>query len=954
MISFAVDPLMDRYRHSRCSLNCCNVFSVDPETYHIRHRCSNDGSCEFLPRQPDRWYSQLCEIIDQGMIPLVSSFVNAGGRLAIELHASTPAARYVAISHVWAGGLGNFEENALPECQLLRIHNLVDNSIRTPTGNTFARKSAAFLSHAKRQIQSTYTTLTRSGAKSLYWIDTLCIPVTTQRKLRSQASWGLEGEALAKQNEYRTEAINSMAQIYAGATSVLVIDPELQHSKTHSVSDTQDDETLMATAVAPWMARSWTLQEGALAVDLRFEFADGIRTASEIWGSSHPTSFAHQNSIRNLWQQDILGSPGQLLDYSVLKRNEPLERLPCNCKEKDMRNDKSHKVGQFVSVWNELSGRSTTKIEDMAAILASMLGLSAGEVLKHDSQDRMRALLRSQEALPFSILLAPRASYDHPTVWVPEFPCLENARLQLRCGHQMTPCSQGWRLGDISSIYRVQAISAMPGQFFTLKLESQGDTRQICLLDEGSRHDSAVNKYSVNLVWFDSTRDYNGNLLGCFFGVDRFGDNDDIHVHVGAVFSWLPHGQQERTSHEARDPSLKADKLSGVSTLIVQTGKSTISTTSFSLRLIPTDTKAYPQLYWTRKQAFPYASLNIGSHQVTDTVLVFSYSVWRSLISWYALVLAFLLLQGHLHLHLDSRSAVILTGTLFFPIAIHFLRIEASFAEHSLFKALESRWVQQVWAASFWNQGVTAPSSTIARMHGEVERLASAKRTRTSSVTSYPVFALKAILYYVLLSGSGLLIYRLSKTYALSHLPPDKTGKGTGSALQNTGRIYSQHPFLCSLISMGFLCAADAFVSAALYTLYLWKWHEIARVRGDGGEEAEGSKDKNMNHGVTRILIIILGPVLFLFGIVDGVRSLRSIFRGEDVLWHVYWLAVDQVIVFGVVTVAVKGVKRMGNISEMLKGFWGARWGWRSRYGRLRVEEVEELTRGVELTDMHN
>ena len=60
-----------------------------------------------------------------------------------------------------------------------------------------------------------------------------------------------------------------MAARYAGCNSVLVIDPELMEVDRKKLEPRQVDLALLSS---PWMARSWTLQEGALAVDLRLKF----------------------------------------------------------------------------------------------------------------------------------------------------------------------------------------------------------------------------------------------------------------------------------------------------------------------------------------------------------------------------------------------------------------------------------------------------------------------------------------------------------------------------------------------------------------------------------------------------------------------------------------------------------------------------------------------------------
>lgn len=56
-------------------------------------------------------------------IPLVTA--HAGATVDIPVSDVT----FVAISHVWADGLGNPSANKLPQCQLSRLQGLVDNMV---------------------------------------------------------------------------------------------------------------------------------------------------------------------------------------------------------------------------------------------------------------------------------------------------------------------------------------------------------------------------------------------------------------------------------------------------------------------------------------------------------------------------------------------------------------------------------------------------------------------------------------------------------------------------------------------------------------------------------------------------------------------------------------------------------------------------------------------------------
>lgn len=106
--------------HQRCSSQTgCFAYNTVAPTYRVGH-VTDSCSCSMTGIE----YKKLIDVIKQGEIPLVSiesvAFEDHEDyRLAV--HARTRSSRYVAISHVWADGLGNPHENALPLCQIRRL-----------------------------------------------------------------------------------------------------------------------------------------------------------------------------------------------------------------------------------------------------------------------------------------------------------------------------------------------------------------------------------------------------------------------------------------------------------------------------------------------------------------------------------------------------------------------------------------------------------------------------------------------------------------------------------------------------------------------------------------------------------------------------------------------------------------------------------------------------------------
>lgn len=105
--------------HKRClSSVACVAYNVDPATYKTRH-VAVDCKCLMVSTP----YGHLTKIIREGEIPLISieGGTNASATHELRVYPRSRKSRYIAISHVWADGLGNLNENALPLCQIKRL-----------------------------------------------------------------------------------------------------------------------------------------------------------------------------------------------------------------------------------------------------------------------------------------------------------------------------------------------------------------------------------------------------------------------------------------------------------------------------------------------------------------------------------------------------------------------------------------------------------------------------------------------------------------------------------------------------------------------------------------------------------------------------------------------------------------------------------------------------------------
>jgi hypothetical protein len=211
-------PLSFLRDHGDCSPELCVAAQVKMEEYNTQH-ISPDCRCNFAGLETATLALHIMK--DGKGTPLLS--LNKDSNLII-LTSATTTSEYVAISHVWADGLGNPRSNTLPLCQLIRIQNQV-NSLFPPS------ESTSTINHP-------------------FWMDTIGVPV---------------GEVFREQ---RSKAIVDMARIYASASKVLIFNKELE-----GIESTRDLVELATRAGrTSWFRRLWTLHEGILSLDSYFQF----------------------------------------------------------------------------------------------------------------------------------------------------------------------------------------------------------------------------------------------------------------------------------------------------------------------------------------------------------------------------------------------------------------------------------------------------------------------------------------------------------------------------------------------------------------------------------------------------------------------------------------------------------------------------------------------------------
>lgn len=198
--------------HSRCTKQMCVNYQIDPSDYGLSH--AEEGcTCTTLEVDSDAVTEVL--MIGESSLPLLKIVLGDDLEdLRIDLVPSSPETPYVALSHVWADGLGNPSANSLHRCQLARLQDLIEQ---------LDASTASADSEAK--------------PASLLWMDTLCCPA-------------IDGPGKQK-------AIQKLRQVYQEADKVLVLDASLFSVDS---SPLHISEIVIRAYTSPWMRRLWTLQ----------------------------------------------------------------------------------------------------------------------------------------------------------------------------------------------------------------------------------------------------------------------------------------------------------------------------------------------------------------------------------------------------------------------------------------------------------------------------------------------------------------------------------------------------------------------------------------------------------------------------------------------------------------------------------------------------------------------
>jgi hypothetical protein len=340
------------------------------------------------------------------------------GPLDIKVIRCTPYITYTAISHVWSDGLGNPEKNALPECQLLRLRDLVRRTYllefspfydnRTKDSERKSREKWA--SWAKMRPGRPHFNIDQK--RVFFWMDTLCIPVCPELDVTN------------KRRDLRFRAIKQITPVFAGSFNTLVLDRALEDIVRHNhddITQVSGDEFAALVLRSKWMERGWTLEEGSLAQTCVFQLLGKPYEMTTSLSNLLPTDEKQHSPLDKAFANARRSVP-MLLGKALLNDKRQISTLPRVSKA--TRLSKLLWVPQFVWMWNSLLGRSVTRSQDRVIIFANLLDFNVYPLRLVPQKERLMSLIQSCDEIPLSLLYntGPRLCIrGYPELgWIPE------------------------------------------------------------------------------------------------------------------------------------------------------------------------------------------------------------------------------------------------------------------------------------------------------------------------------------------------------------------------------------------------------------------------------------------------------------------------------------------------------------------------------------------------------
>jgi hypothetical protein len=199
-----------------------------------------------------------------------------------------------------------------------------------------------------------------------------------------------------------------MAQIYAKAQAIIILDHELQQFGFHPSYISTNLGHLICSA---WMSRCWTFQEGALAAEWLVQFEDGLYSMDKLQ-RARPASGESGDS-----------DAGRLITKEIQRFVRRLPRFKSTEGQKTFTKGLyTENILLFRLVWNNLCIRSTTKRDDLISIISIVLGFRPRDVFSQEPDNRLLSIFNAQKILPIALLFRERPmvkKWSDANRWLP-------------------------------------------------------------------------------------------------------------------------------------------------------------------------------------------------------------------------------------------------------------------------------------------------------------------------------------------------------------------------------------------------------------------------------------------------------------------------------------------------------------------------------------------------------
>ncbi|KAK5113420.1 hypothetical protein LTR85_010848 [Meristemomyces frigidus] len=293
---------------------------INPSSYDLAHT-NADCKCDLVSVNPE----SIANVLRSGHLPLLKISRDSSGGAIFSARSYVRGEDFVALSHVWAEGLGNPHDNALHACELERLFRLTS---------------------------SIYTDVPDLPI----WIDSICVPVRPK---------DLHQLAMAK-----------MREPYRLASCVLVLDAYLLGVHSSKIDSPEMFARIMCST---WMQRLWTLQEGRLAREVYFQFADRAVSLREQFNN---TSFRRiPSQVYRSVQLDLI---------FMYEGSHFTDRLPSF-------------NGSITSTRRAIKTRSVSVSSDEALCVACLLDMELEDIVNAPAEERMAVLWRKVKQVPVGL-----------------------------------------------------------------------------------------------------------------------------------------------------------------------------------------------------------------------------------------------------------------------------------------------------------------------------------------------------------------------------------------------------------------------------------------------------------------------------------------------------------------------------------------------------------------------